>query len=168
MSQAICTIDGCTARLAVKGLCTGHYQRVRIHGDPLADIPLRVSPKRHVGDLPICSADGCDRPARSIERALCGRHYQRWRKYGDADTPYARNAPGRGRWVTGAGYIRISTPNGEEAEHRVVMAEQLGRPGSTSLGPSGVGPTPSRPLRTSPTCRRGRPLCLSRTASMAT
>jgi hypothetical protein len=34
MTQPICTIEGCQAHAAVKGLCSRHYMRIRRHGDP--------------------------------------------------------------------------------------------------------------------------------------
>ncbi|WP_433379404.1 hypothetical protein [Streptosporangium sp. CA-115845] len=35
-----CTIDGCGRRIHAQTLCTGHYQRLLKHGDPLPDKPL--------------------------------------------------------------------------------------------------------------------------------
>lgn len=57
---------------------------------------------------------------------MCGLHYQRFRKYGDAAAPYTRH--NRERFTTEAGYVRVRTgTNAFEFEHRLVMAETLGR-----------------------------------------
>jgi hypothetical protein len=123
----LCTIDGCDALLISKGLCTGHYQRVRVHGDPLAHIPLRDNGKRVPGPRDTCSVDGCSDTARVRSNPLCSKHYQRWRKYGDANAPYTRY--NRQRWVNHHGYVRVKTGvNKSDFEHRLVMAWMLGRP----------------------------------------
>lgn len=36
----ICSVSGCVRKAIAKGYCTGHYQRVKIHGDPKPGIPL--------------------------------------------------------------------------------------------------------------------------------
>lgn len=110
-----------------KGLCSGHYQRARIHGDPLAGGPLRANRARRPNHRGGCTVAGCEDEIRVSERGLCSVHYQRWRKYGNAEAPYLRNQ--RDRWVNHAGYIRVRTGvNQSDFEHRVVMAQTLGRP----------------------------------------
>jgi hypothetical protein len=109
-----------------KELCAGHYQRKRIHGHALSGVPLRPSGKVPVMFSP-CSVEDCDRTSRVAGRSLCGLHYQRWRKYGDATAPYTRN--NRDQWTNEAGYILVRTGvNQREFEHRIVMAEIIGRP----------------------------------------
>lgn len=44
MSQATCQVPGCQLKHHARGYCTGHYQRVKRHGDPQAGKPLA----RHV------------------------------------------------------------------------------------------------------------------------
>jgi hypothetical protein len=97
-------------------------------GDVLADRPIG----RRVNT--ICQVETCERPATG--RGLCKTHADRKRKYGDvqADKPI--------REVAGTGYIshgyrHVPVPrtlrhltNGDPstAEHRLVMAQILGRP----------------------------------------
>lgn len=120
-----CAIAGCASRLIAKGLCAGHYQRLRTHGDPMGGKPLR--PGRKPKAWVPCGVEGCERPSKVADRALCSTHYQRWQKYGDATAPYTRHK--RDRWVNHAGYVRIRTGvNQSDFEHRVVMAQTLGRP----------------------------------------
>ena len=87
---------------------------------------------RRVNDT--CSVDGCERDA--VARQLCRTHYRRLLAKGDpqADTPL--------RMANGNGYVnhgdwRVPVPpelrhlvggRSSELEHRVVMAQMLGRP----------------------------------------
>lgn len=41
-NRAGCTVADCDRVAVARGYCAGHLQRVRTHGDPLADKPLRV------------------------------------------------------------------------------------------------------------------------------
>lgn len=126
-SMTHCTIPDCDARAMSRGWCAGHYQRVRIHGDPLADKPLRANARRQPGHRGVCVVDSCESEARNRKRAYCSKHLQRWQKYGDPTAPYTRHK--RDRWVNHHGYVRIRTGvNQFEFEHRVVMAQVLGRP----------------------------------------
>ena len=69
-----CSIGDCDRPSRKRGLCAGHYQRLRA-GKPL-DGPLR-SKLRNGEKPPPCSVDGCGRPVRY--RQLCGTHYERER-----------------------------------------------------------------------------------------
>lgn len=40
--MAICTIDGCAARVNARGLCHRHYKRWQMHGDPLTSLNPRM------------------------------------------------------------------------------------------------------------------------------
>lgn len=124
-----CAAAGCTRRAVTRGWCHGHYLRWSRQGDVKADVPL----SRPVRDT--CAIKDCDRGAHSA--GLCRSHYERNRKHGDplAGTPF--------RVVTGAGsvshgYMWVPVPiekghlvppgRKQEFEHRLVMAELLGRP----------------------------------------
>lgn len=122
----LCTIAGCDARLMAKGLCAGHYQRVRIHGDPQVHVPLRANSKRQSGHRGTCSVDGCERESRVRRRAYCNTHYQRWRNHGDP-MKTVRNMTGRS--LNKNGYVVLATGSTRMVlEHRVVMENILGRP----------------------------------------
>lgn len=84
MAKATCSIDGCETVTKCKGFCSRHYQRLRIHGDPLgggSNSPRGVA---------TCAVDGCDRIVDG--QGLCNLHYQRLRKHGDPlHEPRGRN-----------------------------------------------------------------------------
>jgi hypothetical protein len=44
--RKLCGIETCGRRHRVRGLCLAHGQRVRVHGDPQADKPLRSHSSR--------------------------------------------------------------------------------------------------------------------------
>lgn len=74
MTDRTCSVNGCGKRQVARGWCSGHYQRWRTHGDPVA--PPQGRPPRRT-----CSVDGCDELSNA--RGLCGLHYQRARRNGD-------------------------------------------------------------------------------------
>ena len=128
-APATCAVESCDRRAVTRGWCHGHYLRWSRTGDVRADVPLA----RPVRDA--CSVDGCERGAHSA--GMCRSHYARQRKHGDplAGKPF--------RTVTGEGSIsngywwgavpadkRHLVPPGRtnDFEHRLVMAELLGRP----------------------------------------
>lgn len=121
-----CAVEACDRQAKSRGWCHAHYQRWRKHGDVRADVPLRA---RHA-----CRVDGCRRPAHA--RGWCHTHYRRVLVHGDprGDQPI-RVVTGDG-W-TSHGYWYLPIPDrlrhlsgGEPAmaEHRLVMARELGRP----------------------------------------
>jgi hypothetical protein len=131
-----CDVAGCGRPHYAHGYCQAHYFRWQRHGDPRADIALQ---ERQQGP---CSVHSCERPARA--RGLCDAHYRRLLMYGDerADDPIGRHAwPWRtvrrrrgNRSLTREGYVQVYEPehpnaqaNGYVLEHRVVMADVLGR-----------------------------------------
>lgn len=124
-----CAVPGCGRASVTRGWCHGHYVRWNRTGDVRADEPLT----RDVIDT--CVVEGCGRGATSA--TYCRTHYNRWKLYGD---PLAGGAI---RVVTGDGAIshgywnvavqphqRHLVPPGrkKELQHRLVMAEVLGRP----------------------------------------
>jgi hypothetical protein len=64
----------CDNAVYARGYCRLHYQRLRIHGDP-----MHIDVTRNKGQK--CKVDGCDQQARF--KLLCEKHYQRFRKHGD-------------------------------------------------------------------------------------
>lgn len=124
-----CAVDDCGRRAVTRGWCHGHYLRWSRTGDLKPDVPLA----RPVRDC--CSVEGCERGAHSA--GMCRSHYERNRKHGDpmAGTPF-RTVSGDGAlchgywWVAVPPELRHLVPPGRRAEfeHRLVMAQQLGRP----------------------------------------
>ena len=127
-APALCAVDGCDRRATERGMCHGHYLRWGRTGDVKADVPLE--PRRR----PPCHINGCERPSKA--RGMCSTHYSRERVHGNSrpDIP-VRRAEGNG-WIS-HGYFYVAVPpelryltKGETniAEHRLVMAQMLGRP----------------------------------------
>lgn len=140
MAQGICSTESCDRPLVKGGLCNACYQRKR-HA---AKRGLPVLPNATCETCgaafkttrgwwrycrpecrPRCIVPDCNDEARA--RGLCRTHYKRL----DPSTPAQRNAlPDEvRRQKASTGYVYITTgPNGGQLEHRVVMAETLGRP----------------------------------------
>jgi hypothetical protein len=109
---AICSIDGCTKLVRSRGWCDAHYMRWFRHGDPLAWIKPTIKP---------CSVDGCEKDSKS--RGYCHMHYRRLRRHGNIE--HGRRKP-QG-WIH-HGYRWFFIDGKRVLEHRMVMAEALGRP----------------------------------------
>lgn len=73
----VCSVDGCDGVCKARGLCSKHYQRLRNHGSPTAEVQFKSPP----GQRPPCSVAGCART--SVARGWCYLHYDRWRATGD-------------------------------------------------------------------------------------
>jgi hypothetical protein len=109
-----------------KGYCHGHYQRLLRTGT-VGESPLNNTAL-------ICSVEGCERPHKA--RGFCQTHYKRVLATGDPrpDEPI-RIATGNGNVHHGYRYLPVAKElqdltNGDAwvAEHRLVMAQHLGRP----------------------------------------
>lgn len=118
-----CTIDGCEAPQRSLGYCSKHYIRHRVHGDA------------HKGRVSYhgvkCAVDGCGKQPKGL--GYCNMHYQRLRRLGDVGGaemlyPAARVGVRWGKRRLYDGYVIIPTADGPQLEHRVVMAQILGRP----------------------------------------
>ena len=89
----LCAIETCGKPCKGRGrLCSAHYERQRLYGDPTASAPNR-RPWRGQS----CQVDGCDRP--NCARGLCRLHAQR--AYAHDGDPLA------GRWT-------VAVPAGTE------------------------------------------------------
>ena len=124
-----CAVDTCTRKAVTRGWCHGHYVRWSRTGDVRAEVPLA----RPESDA--CRQDGCERGAHS--GGYCRSHARRLRLYGDPEGGGpARTVTGDGSLNHGYWWTRVPTqrrhlvPEGRthEFEHRLVMAELLGRP----------------------------------------
>lgn len=76
-------------------------------------------------NLPPCAVDGCEKPASRVNSGLCEMHYGRQRRSGTFEAKKIK-----GRYVTGAGYIKLLLPGhpladskGHLFEHRKVAFE---------------------------------------------
>lgn len=91
MSRGQCHIEDCPRTVAGRGLCSTHWARWRVWGDP-----YWVEPKR--GQRPPnfrqegCDVDGCD--GKHHAGGFCSRHYQAFVRHG---RPTARGNGGRKR-----------------------------------------------------------------------
>lgn len=119
---ATCAIPGCNRPYVGKGLCGLHYQRRALHGDPLYR-------PRWYKDQP-CTVRGC----KNLQRyeGYCSKHQQRLKKHGDPTIRLIAET-GSGT-ISRQGYRRVykpghpgATKTGWMLEHRLVMAEMLGR-----------------------------------------
>jgi hypothetical protein len=82
----LCDIEGCGKQAKGRGrLCSAHYERQRLYGDPTAS-----APNRRPWRTQPCVVPGCDRPNRAL--GLCRVHVQRAYAYG--------GDPLAGRWTS--------------------------------------------------------------------
>lgn len=70
-NKACCSINGCDKPAKTRGLCSGHYHRLKRYGDPV------YRPYEH-RKIKKCKIDGCER--KSIALGLCSMHYQSKRR----------------------------------------------------------------------------------------
>lgn len=75
MTDATCSVQGCTRPIQSRGWCDPHYGRWRKTGDVQAGIPLPPAKIR------ICSIPECGVRVRA--RGWCVTHYNRWFEHGD-------------------------------------------------------------------------------------
>lgn len=122
-----CSIDGCEAPARARGLCNAHAIRLRRHGNPLAGAVTRTPRQKE------CSIDGC--PAPPVGRGYCAAHYAKFRKYGDPLYESEWYKRRRERLIDESGYAWVYVPGdpharrgGRALEHRLVMADKIGRP----------------------------------------
>lgn len=131
--EKVCSVKSCTARVKSRSLCGKHYERQRVHGDVHTNLRAK-NPE-------VCVEDGClEKPE---ARSLCKKHYSRWWNHGDTvlRSRGGENHPrwNGGRYRSGSGYQYIkvdacspfsvmATKQGYVMEHRLVMAQKLGRP----------------------------------------
>lgn len=129
---SMCSVETCGRPVSTRGWCHGHYLRWRRHGGVQAEIPLgrRRQPET-------CTVE--DRHRGTNSKGYCRAHVKRLEVHGDVrpDVPI-RITTGDG-WES-HGYWNVPVPREKRhlsggaskiGEHRLVMAEHLGRPLAT-------------------------------------
>jgi hypothetical protein len=110
-----CDVEGCSSPFVARNMCGYHWRRWRRLGI--------TPPGVHTGSFrwDPCLVASCSRP--SVLEGVCTGHYQRLQTNGvlDEDRPLISRT---GRYVDPDGYVIVHGV----AEHRRVMADQLGRP----------------------------------------
>jgi hypothetical protein len=123
-----CAVPTCERQAAARGWCHGHYLRWTRTGELRPDVPLQRRPRA------CCVVAGCTRAATNL--GMCSAHRYRMNVHDDpqADVPVATP---RGEGFVHQGYRVVPVPPDKRwltggltsvAEHRLVMAEALGRP----------------------------------------
>lgn len=128
-----CTAEDCTNPSASHGLCTTHLWRLRRYGTTSSEGMRRVVRTGDGGAAPCCE-EGCSAPA--VARDRCAACYKAALRAGTVKVDKGvRVVTGDGHLTHG--YWKVPVPrelrhltNGEHAvlEHRLVMAQHLGRP----------------------------------------
>lgn len=108
MASSCCSVEECQRPARNRGLCSGHYERMRSTGST-GTKPIQDRQTRPPGP---CSLDGCERPHKT--RGLCSTHYWRLLNHGDPGPAAIRpivggpcTAPGCERQSTGQGLCRL-------------------------------------------------------------
>lgn len=133
-----CSVDSCQRAVVARGWCRAHYNRWWNHGEVSPEIPIGSTSNTEPDP---CRVDSCDHVAHGYE--LCSTHLYRLQNLGgvQADVPIGglRDVPA-GTRRKNEGYVVVKladdSPFLEMAysriqwvkEHRLVMAEHLGRP----------------------------------------
>lgn len=118
----ICDVEGCEEPHSSKGKCRRHAAQVW-----RAERRAAAPPKDPKASTQPCTIDGCDKL--QVARRLCQTHYYRLRRTGGVE------ARSRADGTIVNGYRHLYRPghpqawsNGYVPEHRMVMADLLGRP----------------------------------------
>jgi hypothetical protein len=126
---ASCGVEGCDKPVHAHGYCSTHYARLKRQGDPGAAELIQHSQRRwrqseYQGIA--CAVDGCERQAKS--RGWCNMHFQRWKRTGDPVGKWGAEPRKSLGYIDSNGYQVLGNGPSKQLEHRVVMAEMLGRP----------------------------------------
>lgn len=100
----LCSISWCSREHYARGFCRGHFSRSRQGVD--MDAPFRRKTR-------MCSSESCSRESRS--KGLCSRHLK-------APTPRVPSG------LNSRGYKQVKINGKYQLEHRLIMADIIGRP----------------------------------------
>jgi len=124
-----CNIDGCDRVARGRGMCHKHYYRWRTQGARVG----RTPDPEALRAFGACSVPGCGQVRKSL--GLCNIHYLRQKRRGDVGEAKRQIRPPGSGAHTSEGYLVLYRPghpnalaNGQLLEHKLVMAEVLGRP----------------------------------------
>lgn len=145
-----CTVSDCTRRVNSRGLCAGHYRRLRVHGDVnVAHGGFAEKPCRRCGETfaPTSANHRYCSPECARQRGVCegcGAAFVAGKKTSGRFCSYAcyveRGIPLGSKRPYNEGYVRIKVPAGTPGavttskrwawipEHRHVMQQRLDRP----------------------------------------
>jgi hypothetical protein len=129
----LCKVEGdgeqCAEPVKALGYCQVHYARYRRHGDP-GGLESQAG-QRHRSQYEgvpckvIVDGQRCDRPAKSM--GWCNMHYQRWKRTGDPVGKWGIDPRQSEGYRTTDGYFMASVDGVKILEHRLVMAQIIGR-----------------------------------------
>lgn len=88
MTQATCSIPGCSGSARARGWCLAHWKRWQRHGDPLGG-----RGEANPGTTEPCSVNGCHELTYSS--SYCQKHYTRVRRHGDPHYVARRHGQGQ-------------------------------------------------------------------------
>ena len=99
--KEICEVKNCKENICTKSLCSRHYQRSKIYGDPSYEYKYKwVEPiyiPRNMKHSLLCNIDGCDRKYKA--KGMCNKHYsnnlrqKNREKYNKWERNWAKNNP---------------------------------------------------------------------------
>jgi hypothetical protein len=122
MTKPPCLIEECANSSVARGLCSSHY-KIGERDGWLTQYPILRKSRQEQE----CSVDGCTK-VQFLRRGWCDAHYMRNRMHGSPTGGGPDKAPKGSGTLNRDGYRLISHNGKQVLEHRVVMAEHIGRP----------------------------------------
>ena len=125
--RTVCSVADCRIEHFGKGYCRKHYRRWKTHGDTsVIKTTAHETPR-------LCDVEGCENIHQA--KGYCKKHYERLRLYGDVTKECLKGVPrnktpGANNYTTRKcpKWLYDATGRKQMPQHRIVMAEHLGRP----------------------------------------